>query len=171
MKIGDWIVSGKACRLPMEQFRKGGTAPTETIRGKVAGFLFNAANEVLHVQFCPPLDWNGASDLTLILHCVLNADETANDLIDWETSVISVADREDVDTAGVQTPGVNHDIEAFNGAGILHMVPIVLDYDHATCPINKGDNVSVELSRTANVGNAGYVAGVIVIDICLVYDM
>lgn len=155
----------------MEQFRKGVAAPTEIVRGGVAGFLFDADNEVIHVQFCPPEEWNGASDLTLILHCVLNADEAVDDLIDWETSVISVADHEDVDVAGVQTPGVNHDIGAFNGAGILHMVPLVLDYDDGACPINKGDNVSVELSRTANVGNAGYVAGVIVIDICLVYDM
>lgn len=170
-RFGDWILAGKACRLPMEQFRKGGTAPTETIRGEVAGFLFDADNEVIHIQFCVSVDWNGASDLTLILHCVLNADETADDLIDWETSVISVADHEDVDTAGAQTPGVNHDIGAFNSAGILHMVPIVLDYDDGTCPINYGDNVSIELSRTANVGNADYVAGVIVNDICLVYDM
>jgi len=171
MKVGDWKLEGVTERLPMENFRKGVASPVAAVRNGVAGFLFSADAEILYVQFCIPKGWNGESDLELILHCVLDADETANDLIDWETSIISVADHEDVDTAATQTPGVNHNIEAYNGAGSFHMVPIVLDYDHATCPIAYGDNVSVTLSRTANVGAAGYVAGVIVIDICLKYDM
>jgi len=171
MKVGDWKLEGIAERLPMENFRKGVASPVAVVRSGIAGYLFTADAEILYVQFCVPKGWNGKSDLELILHCVLNADETANDLIDWETSVISIADHEDVDVAGTQTPGANHDIGNFNGAGSFHMVPIVLDYDHATCPINHGDNVSVTLSRTANVGTDGYVAGVIVIDICLKYNM
>jgi len=50
------------------------------------------------------------------------------------------------------------------------MVGIVLDYDHATCPIFLDDNVSITLSRTASVGLDGYVNGVIVIDICVEYQ-
>ena len=49
-------------------------------------------------------------------------------------------------------------------------MPITLDYNDGTCPISTGDNVSITLSRTANVGAAGYVAGVIVIDMCLLYQ-
>jgi len=158
-------------RLPMEQFRKAVTAPTETIRGGVAGFLFDADGELLTIQFCIPKDWDGESDIILILHCVLNADETANDAIDWETSVISVANHEDVDAAGAQTPGASHDIGAFTAAGTLHLVEIILDYDDGTCPIAAGDNVSITLSRTVNVGGDGYVAGVLVIDACIRYQV
>lgn len=158
------------CRLPMEQFRKGATAPTETTRGNCAGFLFDADNEVLYAQFCVPADWDQESDVDLVLACVLVGDETANDDIDWETVVTSVADHEDIDGAAQQTPGVSHDIGAFNSAGMLHEVRITVDYDDGTCPIAIGDYVSIALSRTSNVGNASYVAGVMVIDICLEYQ-
>jgi len=171
MKIGSWIFQGITARMPMENFRKGVASPAAATRNGVAGFLFAADAEILYVQFCVPTDWNGQSDLAIVLSCVLNADEAANDLIDWETSIVSVADHEDVDTAATQTPGANHDIVNDNGAGTLHKVEIVIDYDHAMCPINHGDLVSITLSRTANIGNAGYVAGVIVIDICVKYDM
>ena len=160
----------KSIRLPMENFRKAVTAPTETTKDGVAGFLFDADGELLTIQFCVPTDWDGASDMNLILHCLLNAAETANDLIDWETSVKSIGDHENILTAGTQTPGVNHNIVAVNADGDFHKVPIVLDYDHATCPIAHGDNVSITLSRTASVGTGGYVAGVIVIDICIEYQ-
>lgn len=157
-------------RLPMENFRRGVAAPTATIRNGVAGYLFAADAEELYVQFCVPKDWDAESDITLVVFCVLNADETVDDIIDWETSVVSVADHEDVDTAGTQTPGASHSIESYNGAGTLHKVTITLDYDDATCPISLGDNVSVVLSRTASVGGDGYVAGVIVLDICVDYQ-
>lgn len=161
----------KTVRLPMEQFRKGAAAPTDTIRGNVAGFLFDADNEELTIQFCVPLDWDGATDLILLIFCVLDAAEAANDDIDWETTVISVADHEDVDVAGTQTPGALHDIGAFTAAGTLHKVEITLDYDDGVCPIASGDNVSVVLSRTANVGNVGFVDGVLVLDICIQYQV
>lgn len=159
-----------ACRLPMENFRRGVAAPTATVRDGVAGYLFAADAETLYVQFCVPTNWDGMSDIDLVLYCVLDADEAVNDIIDWETSVVSIADHEDVDVAGTQTPGANHNIGAFNGAGTLHKVAIILDYDSGACPINYGDNVTVEMSRTANVGQAGYVAGVIVLDICIEYQ-
>ncbi|MBU1067293.1 hypothetical protein KKE60_05870 [Patescibacteria group bacterium] len=157
-------------RLPMEDFRRGVSSPTAAIRAGVAGFLFDADAEILYVQFCVPTDWDATSDMTLVIHCVLNADGTANDKIDWETSIVSIADHEDVDTAGTQTPGVEHDIGAVVGAGSFHKVPIIIDYDSGTCPLALGDNISITLSRTANVGAAGYVAGVIVIDICVMYQ-
>lgn len=163
------VTNKRTLRLPMEQFRKGATAPTETTRGNFAGFLFDADAETLYIQFCVPMDWNGKSDLDIVLACILNADETENDVIDWETSVNSVGDTEDIDVAGAQTPGASHSIGTNIGAGTLHGVTITLDYDDGTCPISLGDYVSMALSRTANVGNAGYVAGVIVADICLSY--
>lgn len=154
----------------MEQFRKGVAAPTETIRGNVAGFLFDADAEELFVQFCIPADWDGESDLVLAIYCVLTADEAENDIIDWETTVISVADHEDVDVAPTQTPGASHNIETNNSAGQLHKVQITLDYDNGGCPIAAGDNVTIRISRTANVGGAGYVAGVLVLDFCIEYQ-
>lgn len=165
--IGAKVKTG--CRLPMESFRKGVAAPVETIRGNVTGFLFDAEAEALTVQFCVPTDWDAASDIGLVLYCVLDADETENDLIDWETTVVSVADHEDVDVAPTQTPGAAHNIGAFVSAGMLHKVTIILDYDHATCPIAPEDNVSITISRTANIGQVGYVAGVLVLDICVEY--
>lgn len=41
----------------------------------------------------------------------------------------------------------------------------------APAPLLTGDNISVALSRTANVGAAGYVSEVIVIDICIEYQI
>ena len=162
----------KTIRLPMEDFRKGVASPAAVIKGGVAGLLFAAAAEELTIQFCVPTDWDAASDMTLVLHCILNQAEAANDLIDWETSVISLADHENaLAPPGTQTPGAAHDIVAVNADGDFHKVPIVVDYNHATCPIAHGDNVSMVLSRTANVGTEGYVAGVIVIDICIEYQV
>lgn len=158
-------------RLPMENFRKGGTAPAETIRGNMAGFLFNADAELLTIAVCVPMDWDEASDIVLAIYCVLDSAETADDKIDWETTVISVADHEDADVAGTQTPGVEHDIGAFTAAGTLHRCEIVLDYDDGTCPIAMGDTISIVLSRTTNVGSAGYVAGVLVVHICIEYQV
>lgn len=157
-------------RIPMESFRKGAIAPTETIRAGFAGWLFAAANEEMTVCICVPLDWDQASDLEFMLYCLLDAAEAADDLIDWETVVKSVADHEDIDVAPTQTPGVNHDIVNDNAAGTLHRVMITLDYDDGTCPIAVGDTVSITLSRTANIGAAGYVAGVIVIHMCVEYQ-
>jgi len=161
---------GMIHRLPMESFRKGATAPTETIRGNVAGFLFDADAEIIYVQFCTPTDWDQASDITMVIWCVLVAAETANDVIDWETIVISVADHEDVDVAPTQTPGAAHNIVNDINAGVIHEVLITLDWNDGTCPIAPGDNITVVLSRTANVGVAGYVAGVLVTDICIMYQ-
>lgn len=158
-------------RLPLESFRKGVASPTETIRGGLAGYLFDADNEVMTLAHCVPMDWDEGSDLVLTIYCILDAAEAENDLIDWETSVISVADHEDADIAGTQTPGASHNIGANNAAGTLHRVEITLDYDDLTCPIAMGDTVSIELSRTANVGNAGYVAGVVVIHTCIEYQL
>lgn len=172
MPFIDQVLEVKATnvhRLPMENFRKGASAPTETIRGNIAGFLFDADAETIYVQFCVPMDWDGGSDITLVLWCVLNGDESNNDIIDWETTVISVADHEDIDIAGTQTPTASHDIGTVVGAGSLHKVTITLDHDNATCPISPEDNVSIALSRTANVGAAGYVAGVLLMDVCIDY--
>lgn len=169
-QLEKWSHVVKLLRLPMEQFRKGVAAPTEATKGGAAGFLFDSDNEILYVQFCVPKDWDGESNIIVILHCILNQAEALNDKIDWETSVISIADHENALAAGVQTPGVVHDIVSVNADGDLHQVPIVLAYDSGTCPISHGDNVSIELSRTTNVGNAGYVGGVVVIDICIQYQ-
>lgn len=169
--LGTGAVVKQSCRLPMENFRRGVAAPTATIRGNVAGYLFAADAEELFIQFCVPLDWDAASDITLAIYCVLNADEAANDLIDWETIVISIADHEDADVAPVQNPGAAHDIVNNNAAGTLHKVNITLDWDNGVCPIAAGDNVTIRLSRTANVGAAGYVAGVIVLDVCIEYQV
>lgn len=158
-------------RLPMEDFRKGVSSPSTAIRAGVAGYLFDADAEELFIQFCIPKDWDESSDIILAIFCVLNAAETADDVIDWETSVVSIADHEDVDTAGTQMPGATHDIDANTGAGTLHRVAITLDYDDGTCPIAMGDNVTIRLSRTSNIGNAGYVDGVIVLDICIEYQI
>lgn len=168
--LGEGAKVIKNSRLPMENFRKGVASPAAVTRNGVAGFLFSAAAEELFIQFCVPTDWDEVSDINLLLYCVLNADEANNDVIDWETSVVSVADHEDVDVAGTQTPGASHSIETYVGAGTLHKVTIVLDYDDATCPIAAGDNVTARVSRTADIGGAGYVAGVIVLDICIGYQ-
>lgn len=168
--LGTGAIVKQDHRLPMENFRRGVAAPTATIRNNIAGYLFAADAEELFIQFCVPYYWDEASDIILVIYCVLNADEAANDLIDWETIVISVADHEDADVAPVQNPGAAHNIVNDNAAGTLHKVNITLDWDSGVCPIAKGDNVTVRLSRTANVGQAGYVAGVIVLDICIEYQ-
>ena len=159
-------------RLPMENFRRGVSSPVATVKGGVAGYLFSADAEILYIQFCVPKDWDGASDLNVILHCVLNQAETENDVIDWETSVLSIADHENaLSPPGTQTPGAAHNILAVNADGDFHKVPIVLDYNHGTCPIAPNDNVSITLSRTASVGTSGYVGGVVVIDMCIEYQL
>jgi len=156
-------------RLPLENFRKGVTAPTETIKGNTAGFLFDADAEILYIQYCVPKKWDQASDHILRLFCVLNQAETANDDIDWETITTPAADHENVLTANTQTPGVNHDIGSVNADGDLHKVDVTLDYDDGSAPIATGDIVWIALSRTSNVGQPGYVGGVLLTDVCLVY--
>lgn len=158
-------------RIPLESYRVGVFAPTETIRGGINGWLFDSQNEQMTLLFCVPLNWDQESDIVLAIYCVLEAAEAVDDKIDWATSVISVADHEDVDVAPTQTPGVEHDIDDNNAAGDLHRVGITLDYDDGTCPIATADSVSIVLNRTANVGGAGYVAGVVVIHMCVEYQI
>jgi len=162
----------KTTRLPMENFRRGVASPTAVVKGGTAGYLFAADAEIIYIQFCIPKDWDAASDIIVVLHCALNQAETENDLIDWETLVLSIADHENVlAPPGVQTPGAAHNIGAVNADGDFHKVLITLDWDSGTCPLALDDNVSITLSRTANVGAAGYVGGVVVIDICIEYQV
>ena len=153
----------KHIELPLEGFRKGVSAPTETVRGNLAGWLFDADGEILYLTFHVPGEWDGESNLTIVLECLLTAAETANDKIDWETIVTPIGDGEDADSIGTQTPGTEKDIGAVTAAGTRHRCNIILDYDDGTAPIAAEDLVTVALSRTSNVGNAGYVNGVLLL--------
>jgi hypothetical protein len=159
----------KRIRIPMESFRKGATAPTERIKNSSAGYSFDTDAETVYISFCAPYDWDQASNIVLMLHCVLEQAETANDKIDWETIVTPIADHENILTAPTQTPGVEHDIQTDTADGDLHEVSIAIVYDDGTAPVVRGDNVLIRLSRTANVGNAGYVDDVLVIYCCILY--
>lgn len=169
--VGDFRVTSviKFMRLPMESFRKGVSAPPDISRSGYAGWEFDTAARTATLETPVPFDWDGVSDIYFYAGCVLLANETNGDDIDWVTSIKSVADKEDIDVAGTQTPSVNYDIGTDVNAGTLHYVPIILDYDSLACPLTTGDCLSITVNRSANIGGIGYVDDVMVVGFCIRY--
>lgn len=154
-------------RLPLESFRKGVTAPTETIRSGYAGFLFDADAEELTLEVSVPDNWDGTTTPLVVLECVLDSDETADDIIDWEFSVKIAQDHDDIDTLTPQTPTISHDIDTYTSAGIIHYMSFEIDFSGCSAH----DCVGVAMSRTSNVGSAGYADGVLLVGVSLHYKV
>jgi len=71
--------------ITANQFRKGGTAPTDATIGTtptVSALLFNATNELASTYIILPLEMDKTVNFSLVLTCSLSATETNDDTLD-----------------------------------------------------------------------------------------
>jgi hypothetical protein len=160
--------------LPMEGDVGNDAAnpPTIATKGALEGWLFDATAEKRTFAFVMPKNWQGATDAQVRLWCVLDADETAGDDIEWSGEVRTVVPgAEKVGKAATALAASSTDIGAAADAiadGALHVCELTLDFDDATNPLAAGALVLVTVWRTT-VGGAGKVSGTMVFRAELAY--
>lgn len=127
----------------------GSTAPTATTIGTFRGLGFNADNEVAYFPMEVPSDWNGTSDMTLVIHYVLTpGDILANgETVKWDVDYRSTAEGEAVDSGTV----VSITATLTGGASEIdkehYHTSITIDYDDANQPLTVGDDMGFKFDR------------------------
>lgn len=152
--------------LDGSQGNDGTNPPTAATSGVLPGWKFDATNEKRTFALQVPANWNGASDLKLRLHQVLESAETAGDDIEWTGEVRVLAPATDktgktATTLADATTDIGADADGIDAGGGPHVTELVIDYNDATNPVSVGSLVLVTVWRKT-VGGAGKVAGTIV---------
>lgn len=147
--------------------------PTAAVSGACAGWKFDATNERRTFALVCPKNWNGASDLRLRLHQVLESAETAGDDVEWTGEVRVLASATDktskaATALAVATTDIGADADGIDAGGGPHVTSLVIDYNDATNPVSVGSLILVTVWRST-VGGAGLVAGTIVFRADLAY--
>lgn len=159
--------------LEGSQGNDGTNPPTTATKGTLAGWLFDATNEKRTFALVVPPNWNAASDLKLRLWQVLDAAETAADVIEWSGEVRVLPSQAgktgQTATALVDSSlAIGSDADGIAEGGGPHVSELVIDYNDATNPVSSGALVLVTVWRKS-VGGAGKVAGTVVFRAELAY--
>jgi hypothetical protein len=161
--------------LPLESdFGNDGVdPPTRVAKGVLEGWLFDDVDEARTVAFVVPKNWDGATDMKVRLHQVLDEAETANDSLEWsgEVRVLPLQGGKTTKAATALAASVL-DIgavaDAIDEGGGPHVSELTIDYDDVDNPLSVGALVLVTVWRTT-VGGAGKVAGSVVFRADLAY--
>ena len=136
-----------------------GATPT-VINSATFVYLLNADTEYLYFGTDIHDDWDESSDIIIEIQVALSGAETADDVIQAEIVAEYVGEHEDINTGvKTQTRSIDHDIGALAGAGDVHHLAFVLDYDLESHVVQVDDNLSLRF-RLDVVGGAGNVAAV-----------
>ena len=128
---------------------QGPTAPTPTTIGTFRGLGYDADNEASFFALEVPSDWNGISDMTLVVHWYpTSGDIIANgEIVKWDLTYRSIAEGEAVDngTAVVATTTFT------GGASEVdkehYETSITIDFDNANQPLAVGDDIGFQFDR------------------------
>lgn len=122
-------------------------------------YLLDATTEYLYVNSDIHNDWDASSDIIIEARVALNADETANDIIQAEVISEYVGEHEDMDISKTQTRSIDHNITTDNLAGAVHEMIFLIDYDLASNVVEVNDILSLRF-RLDSVGGGTDVAAV-----------
>lgn len=127
----------------------GVTAPAATTVETFRGLLFNAAAELVFIEFEVSEDWNGTSDMTLKIYGFAeSADSLADgEVLEFDAQYRSIADGEPYDngTAVTITPNYTQSGAGTDKARIE--LEATIDYDNTDQPLTKGDTVGFVINR------------------------
>lgn len=147
--------------------------PVKTRNGVLEGWLFSATNQRRTFAFVVPNNWQGATDLKLRLHQVLNANQSAHDAIEWSGEIRALAPQNDVTSKTATaladaTTDIGSVTDAIGSGGGPHITTLLLDYDDGANPIAAGSLLLVTVWRKT-VGGAGKAGGTLVFRADLAY--
>ena len=134
----------------------GPTAPTPTTVGTARGLGFAADNEVVHFAIEIPDEWNGSSNMTLVVCWYPTAGDAVaeNETVKWDATYRSVAVGQAVDF-GTQTVAT---VTFTGGASETdkehYMTEITIVYNDGNQPLTAGDTFFVQFDR--DVGTDTY---------------
>ncbi len=147
--------------------------PVKTKNGVLEGWLFSATSQRRTFAFVVPNNWQGATDLKLRLHQVLDANQSAHDAIEWSGEIRALAPQNDA-TSKTATAladaatDIGSVTAAIGSGGGPHITTLVLDYDDGSNPIAAGSLLLVTVWRKT-VGGAGKAGGTLVFRADLAY--
>jgi hypothetical protein len=137
----------------------GGSGATLTVWNTSSiGYLLDATNEYIYFTSDVEDNWDGVSDVQVNLVVALNANETANDIINGEVVAEYFTEHDDMDTPKTQTRAINHDIASSNSAGETHNMSFLLDYDLGSNEIEKGDVLKLRFRLDSVAGGTDVAA-------------
>ncbi len=134
----------------------GPTAPTPTTVGTARGLGFAADNEVVHFTLEVPSEWDGVSNMTLIVCWYPSSGDAVanNETVKWDLTYRSVAEGEAVDN-GTQTVATATFVGGVGETDKEHyMTDITIVYNDGNQPLTIGDTVFFQFDR--DVGTDDY---------------
>lgn len=147
----------------------GPTAPTATTVGTFRGFGFDADNEAVYFALEIPSDWDGISDLALVVHWYsASGDIIANgETVKWDAEYRSVTAGDAIDNGTSVTATVTFTGGASEVDKEHYQSSITIDYDNVNQPLAVSDDVGFKLDR--DVSGDSYSGAGIVYKVDLVY--
>lgn len=128
---------------------QGASAPTATTVGTFRGLGFAADAEVVHYAVEVPIDWDGASDMTLIVHWYpTSGDAIANtETVKWDATYRSIAVGEAVDNGTAVVATTTFTGGASETDKEHYETSITIDFDDVNQPLTVGDDIGVQFDR------------------------
>lgn len=140
----------------------GPTAPTPTTVGTFRGLGFDADNEVVFFALEIPSDWNGTSNITLVVHWYsTDGDIIANgETVKWDATYRSIAAGEAVDNGTAVTATAT-----FTGGGSEtdkehYETSITIVFTGGNQPLAVGDDIGFQFDRDVS-GDSYSGAGIV----------
>jgi hypothetical protein len=124
-------------------------------------YLLNATNEYLYFSSDIHSDWDGASDIIVIINVALDGNEDQDDTIDAELIAEYFADHDDMDVAKTQTRTIGHSIGGNKFAGTVHELIFALNWDETDNVIEVDDILKLRfrLDSVASIGAVRFLDG------------
>jgi hypothetical protein len=156
--------------IPIASASVGAAAPSLEEVGTVAGYGFDADAETLYPKTIIPLDWDGASDLTVSIYWTAESGDPLTDTetvkwdisyrcLDWGTDVADNGTAVDITETYTQS-GAGTDKATF-------VSEITIDYDNINQPVTAGEYFAMALTR--DVTGDSYSGTATVTDMVITY--
>lgn len=127
----------------------GPTAPTPTTVGTFRGLGYAADNETSFFAIEVPSDWNGTSDMALVVHWYpTSGDAVANgETVKWDIAYRSISAGESVDNGTVVVTTATFTGGASEGDKEHYETSITIDFDNANQPLSVDDDIGFQFDR------------------------
>lgn len=123
----------------------GASGATKTELKATFSWLLNAITEYLYYVVDIHDDWDGASDIEILVHGYLAAGETANDLIRMSILCDYYGEHDNANAPKTQTLTADHDIASDNDQYDHHMISFVLNWDEGGNVLEVGDDLHIRV--------------------------
>ena len=129
----------------------GGTSTVSVITG-APSIDFNADAETAYATFQTPNDWDGASDLSIVMMVKNEIAETDGDDIEFVCTVKGISDGEAHTDAGQTVTLALNLTGGDEGQNVVNKCTGVIDWNDATHPVAAGDTVIIKAVVSLGAG-------------------